>query len=91
MDILEGVYVDAKTSSSRETMELMAWMLADGAGQIALDQEDAAWRRQSAEVVAAARAVAAAAANGETDLKSVRESLKTVRAKCDVCHDASRR
>jgi hypothetical protein len=89
MRLLDGTYVDAKSTDDLKELENLAYALAEEANAVQFLRADAKWRQQAADVRKAALETAATAQKGS--LAPARAALKGVYQHCQACHDSTRK
>lgn len=89
MLVMDGTYVDAKTASSTEELEELAWALAEEANAVAHVRSDARWQKLARDMQSAA--MDTIEATKSKDLAKARQVLKNVYVRCEACHQGYKR
>jgi hypothetical protein len=89
MKLLDGTYADAKASKGADELMQLAYALAEGTNVVRHLRLDDAWREAAREARDAALRVAAKAERD--DIAGARAELKSVRNRCEACHQAFKR
>jgi hypothetical protein len=83
MLLMDAAYGDAKFAKTPQQLEQLAHAIAEEVNATAYLKNDAAWRKQSLEVRAAALQVA----KESGDLALAKKTLKEVYNRCEACHE----
>jgi hypothetical protein len=89
MLLMEGAYVDAKSSKSATEIKQLAEVIADEVSVVAHLKEEAGWQKISREVRDSARQVVLKTEGG--DLAGAKAALKVVYQRCEACHNGYKR
>lgn len=89
MTLLDGAYVDAKSSANAQELEQRSEVIAAQANALAYLRGDAAWRKYSLAVRDTALQVAEQAKANQFD--DAKKSLKGIFQRCEACHDGLRK
>jgi hypothetical protein len=89
MILMDTAHVEAKSAKSIKDFQLLTQAVAAEANALAFLQKERGWQTESLAV----RDLALQAANQvkENDLAAAKNALKTMRQRCETCHDRTRK
>jgi hypothetical protein len=85
MVLVDSAHVEAKSAKSAKEFQLLAQAVAAEANAFAFLHKEASWQKESLAV--RDLALQAAAQVKDNDLAAARLALKTMRQRCETCHD----
>jgi predicted RecB family nuclease len=89
MVLVDSAHVEAKSAKSAKDFQLLTQAVAAEANAMAFLHKEASWQKESLAVRDLALQ-AAEQAKGD-DLTAARTALKTMRQRCETCHDRTRK
>ncbi|MBL8800146.1 MAG: cytochrome c [Planctomycetia bacterium] len=88
MTLLDGSYVDAKSSATAKELALRTEVIATQANALTFLRSSEKWRKHSLAVRDAALQVSEQAR--KNDFAEARKALKTIYQRCEACHEDSK-
>ncbi|MBI1918090.1 MAG: hypothetical protein HYS12_25645 [Planctomycetes bacterium] len=89
MLLMDGAYVDGKTSTSSAELERQALVIAEEVNVVTWLRADPRWRKMTGDVRAAALLAAETARKDNRD--AARKAFKTIYTRCEACHNENKR